>query len=221
MTISLHREGFIADDIKYINNTSVEREMFSLETEFEVYSGEFRQFLIEIQTLMAEMDYRRMQIEDLKLRAESNANTIAEISQQYLGDQKNYEVLSIEDSLKNFKELYTIGLQKYHVKHYEEAIQIFKKILTYNTYHLLASNCQYWIGECYNMLGDYPKAIEAYQLVFEYPLSNKFDNTLFMSGLCYIKLGNRQIAEAYFKELFNRYPDSVYTSKVRQYLGNL
>ena len=80
---------------------------------------------------------------------------------------------------------------------------------------------QYWIGECYNALGDYAKAIVAFNRVMEYRSSYKFDDALIMTGVVSMKMGDNENAKQKFQELVNRYPDSEYAPKAMRYLGRL
>ena len=120
-----------------------------------------------------------------------------------------------------FKTRYASALSKFHMKRYQEAIQDFRALSASNPKHVLSSNCHYWIGECFNAMGDYRKAISEFQTVLGYASSYKLDDALIMGGLCYLKLGENNTARSQFQELLNRYPESEYAPKAMRYLGRL
>ena len=84
-----------------------------------------------------------------------------------------------------------------------------------------AISAQYWIGECYNAVGDYREAINAFNLVLNYQTSYKFDDALIMNGVTYLKIGEVELAKKNFQQLVQNYPDSEYAPKAMRYLGRL
>jgi tol-pal system protein YbgF len=107
------------------------------------------------------------------------------------------------------------------MKSYGEAIDALQSLASSNPTHMLASNCHYWMGECYNAMGNYRKAIDEFQSVMAYRQSYKFADALIMSGLCYLKMGENATARSKFQELIDKYPDSEYAPKAMRYLGRL
>ena len=122
---------------------------------------------------------------------------------------------------EGFKEAYEQGLQNFYDKQYRDAVRVFSGLLANNPDHRLASNCQYWIGECHNALGEYKEAINAFAAVMQFRSSYKFDDALLMTGLCHLKLGDRYTARENFQELISRYPESEYAPAAMRYLGSL
>jgi tol-pal system protein YbgF len=122
---------------------------------------------------------------------------------------------------REFKAGYEAARDKFQMKSYREAISDFQALASSNPTHMLASNCHYWMGECYNATGEYSKAIAEFQKVMQYRQSYKFADALIMSGLCYLKMGESATARSKFQELIDRYPDSEYAPKAMRYLGSL
>lgn len=183
---------------------------------------EVGQLMARIQEMKSEMAQRLRQIDDLEGKVQANEKAIAEISGrvagQYAGySQGSFGVLNTED----FKANYEMALQRFYEKQYTEAIRIFSGLMASNPDNRLASNCQYWIGESHNALGEYRKAIDAFSSVMRYRSSFKFDDALLMSGLCHLKIGDRVTARENFQELVSRFPDSEYAPKAMRYLGRL
>jgi len=126
-----------------------------------------------------------------------------------------------QKKIKTLKERYNLGLQYFDQKHYQDALKTFSEMLKVNPTHQLASNCQYWIGECYNAMGEYGKAIEAFQAVLQYASSYKHEDALLMQGLCFTRLDDRAAAREQFQHLLNAYPDSEHKFVAERYLGML
>ncbi|MBN2102552.1 tetratricopeptide repeat protein [bacterium] len=183
------------------------------------YSGNAQTLQNRIQKLRQEMDDGFQQIQQLESKVEENEKVIAALSGDVAGDYVG--ISSGQLSNQEFKVQYEQVLQKVYSKKYPEAIAGFHALMNGNPNHKLASNCQYWIGECYNALGDYSKAIQAFNTVMEYRSSYKFDDALIMTGLCSMKIGDSENARKKFQELVNRYPDSEYAPKAMRYLGRL
>lgn len=180
---------------------------------------EVREMMARIQDLKDEMEHRTRQVEDLQAQVRANEKAIAEVTGRVAGEYtgESFGVVSPE----NFKANYETGLQKFYVKQFTDAIRIFRTLLTSNPDHRLASNCQYWIGESYNAMGEYRKAIDAFNAVLRYRSSYKFDDALLMNGLCYMKLGDRVTARENFQRLVSQFPESEYAPKAMRYLGRL
>lgn len=123
--------------------------------------------------------------------------------------------------ITSFSAAYETALNKYYRRRYSEAVQIFEKLLERYPNHSMASNCEYWIGECYFGLGEYNMAIASFDRVLQYPISLKKDDALLMMGRAYLQLNLRAKAEETFNKLIREYPDSEFVIKSEQYLRKL
>ena len=189
----------------------------------ESYSNaEVSDLINRIQSLQASMEQRLQQIEDLQSQVRANERAIAAITGRVAGDYASIPggSFGVMDA-SAFKSNYEAALQKFYDKQYRDAMRIFSGLMTSNPDHRLASNCDYWIGECYNAMGEYRNAIDSFGKVMNYRTSYKFDDALLMSGLCYLKIGDRITARENFQELVSRFPDSEYAPKAMRYLGRL
>ncbi len=200
-----------------------ESESVSIKTEQVTYPNtEVGQLMKQIDDLKNEMEQRQNQVDDLQNKVRSNEKAIADVTGRMAGAYTGYTsgsfgVLSAE----SFKANYELALQKFYNKQYQDAIRLFQGLMTSNPDNRLASNCQYWIGECYNALQEYADAIAAFRSVMQYQSSYKFDDALLMSGICYMKLGDNLTARDNFQQLVSRFPDSEYAPKAMRYLGRL
>ncbi len=120
-----------------------------------------------------------------------------------------------------FSTTYENALHEYYARDYTQAIEYWERLKNNHPNHRLASNCQYWIGEAYFGMGNYQRAAEAFQNVFNYPVSYKKDDATLMLGRCYIKLNDPARARSYFQGVVDDYPDSEYVEKARQWLARL
>lgn len=185
-------------------------------------NAEVSDLITRIQTLQMSMEDRLQQIESLQSQVRANERAIAAITGRVAGDYASIPggSFGVMDA-SAFKENYEAGLQQFYDKQYREAIRIFSGLMTSNPDHRLASNCDYWIGECFNAMGEYRNALDSFGKVMNYRTSYKFDDALLMSGLCYLKMGDRITARENFQELVSRFPDSEYAPKAMRYLGRL
>ena len=119
----------------------------------------------------------------------------------------------------NANSSYNAALSNYKAKRYEAAISGFKELLTVAPTSSLADNAQYWIGECYDALGNYDQALTAFNKVFDYPKSNKLSDAHVKIGLIYIKIDRNDLAKEELKAVINNYPGtnaaSIAASKLK------
>jgi tol-pal system protein YbgF len=119
------------------------------------------------------------------------------------------------------EEAYKKGLEEFMKNNYLTALSIFRALLEVYPDFSLASNCHYWVGECYYAIGQYQDAIQAFSHVFKYQKSFKYDDALIMLGQSYLNLEQNELAFSSFRELMDRYPDSEYIGRAKQYINNL
>jgi tol-pal system protein YbgF len=181
---------------------------------------EISDLMNKVQNLKSEMLQKNQQIEDLQDQVKANEKALAELSGKIGG---RYADSGSSDSGNDdaFKSNYENALKTFNTRRYGEAIQLFKTLLKNMPDNRLSSNCEYWIGESYNQMGDFENAVQAFKAVLKYRSSFKFDDALLMTGLCSLKLGDRNSAKENFQELVSRFPESEYTPKAMRYLGSL
>ena len=119
----------------------------------------------------------------------------------------------------NTSSSYNAALSNYKAKQYEAAISGFKELLTVAPVSSLADNAQYWIGECYDALGNYDQALTAFNKVFDYPKSNKLSDAHVKIGLVYVKMNRNDLAKEELKAVIDNYPGtnaaSIAASKLK------
>ncbi|RMD94642.1 MAG: tol-pal system protein YbgF [Calditrichaeota bacterium] len=124
-------------------------------------------------------------------------------------------------SFSGFADKYEEALTFYYNKNYNQAINEFENLLQQYPNHSLASNCQYWIGECYYELGRFNDAIIALNKVLSYNRSPKKDDALYLLGMTYLKLGATDRARNAFQRLVDEYPGSELVYDAKEHLNSL
>lgn len=109
----------------------------------------------------------------------------------------------------------------FNQRQYVPAAQAFAALLESDRNHRLASNCQYWIGECLYAQRKYESALAEFQKVFAYPLSNKADVSQYKIGMCYMQMGKKDAAREEFNRLIAAYPSSEYVVRARAQLDKI
>jgi TolA-binding protein len=121
----------------------------------------------------------------------------------------------------NLQAVYDSALRLYNDHKPREAITGFAQVLKDGPTTDLADNADYWTGECYYMLEEFPQALEAFKRVFNHPFQDKFDDAQLKIGMTYRLMDQKDNAIAAFRELLAKYPDSPYTEQARRYLAQL
>ena len=118
--------------------------------------------------------------------------------------------------------LYSSGLSSYTSGQYPLAMQAFQEYLQYYGETDLASNAQFYVGECYYSTGDYSKAIEEYDKGMErYPTGNKLPAAQLKKGYSLLALEKKQAGIRELRSLLRRYPNSREADLARQRLKKL
>ena len=119
------------------------------------------------------------------------------------------------------KSSYNEALAEYEARRYESAISGFTEVLTVSPNSSLADNAQYWIGECYYAIGNFEKALESFNKIFDFPKSNKRADAHYKVAKTYIKLGNTDAAKEEFRSVIQNYPDTKAAEYAKAELGKL
>ena len=123
------------------------------------------------------------------------------------------------DPVIDIKTNYKLALQKFKENDCAGAARLFENLLAAGPSHKLASNCQYWIGECAYSKGDYKGAIAAFESTLNYPDSPKLDDAHLMLGLAYKKLLNVEKADYYFSNLIHNFANSEYVPTAEKHIS--
>ena len=112
---------------------------------------------------------------------------------------------------------YQEGLEWVKAKKFDEAIGKFESLLRGGIGNDLADNCHYWLGEADYAKKQYEPAIKHFEMVMNYPKSEKTGDAHYMMGQCYERLGDKAKAKSEYETVVKDYPTSsrVQTAKER------
>ena len=181
-------------------------EYVKLKSRVDQLNDAIRQKELEIEELKAQLSLRKEKVAELETNLRRRGGALA---------------ASLNVDLNDFATSYEQALQHFYSREYDAAIYLFSMLVETSGTHKLASNCQYWLGECYFGQGDYTNAVDAFQRVLPYENSYKKDDALLMLGRSYIKQGDRASAKQMFEELIYNFPDSEYLEKAQKYANGL
>ena len=103
-------------------------------------------------------------------------------------------------------DLWKLGSTAFEAARYNEAIDIFKRLVASFPTHTRADDAQYFRGQSYTNLKDWDKAIASYQsLVEKYPDSELADDGLYFAAVAAQNLKNCTEARAYLGVIKQKY----------------
>ncbi|HVO83121.1 MAG TPA: tol-pal system protein YbgF [Syntrophobacteria bacterium] len=86
----------------------------------------------------------------------------------------------------------------------------------------LASNAQFWLGECYFAERNYKEAIGAYDKVIkEYPKSEKVSSAWLKMGMAFLELGDKDAGKIALKKVIRDYPQSSQAQIAKRKLAQI
>lgn len=118
--------------------------------------------------------------------------------------------------------LYQSGLRDYDSGHYQLAVQEFQQYIQYYGDTDLASNAQFYIGDCYYNQKQYAQAVDEYNKCLErYPNGNKLPAAQLKKAYALIAQGKNQAGVRELRSLISRFPHSHEAELARQRLHRL
>jgi len=200
---------------------------------------EEKEYRLQEQTRQIE----QLQFENAELRREiaqlSQANRslnaqVAELEKQLIEEQEqiresDVSVISRPEPKPErtdmtpaaFENEYNRAIRLFRNRRYQDAKDIFTRLLHSGADHPLIPNCQHWIGESFFGMREYNRAIEEFRKVFNYESKYKHDHAQIMIANSYFMLGNKDRAGQEYQRLIDRYPNSRYVSFARQRLREI
>lgn len=173
--------------------------------------------------LGAEVDKMTNDMRTLNGLVVSLNNTINELKtelakQTSRGDALEQRVAQLESGKPSANsspdELWKLGATAFEAARYNEAIDIFKRLVATFPTHDRADDAAYFRGQSYTNLKDWDKAIGAYQVVVDkYPDSSYADDALYFAALAAQNLKNCTEARAYLGLIKSKYPKSNVTKE--------
>jgi TolA-binding protein len=121
----------------------------------------------------------------------------------------------------NARGSYKEALNLFRSRNYAEAASLFQSALDAGIQEKMQDNCYYWLGECAYGEKKYDEAIEHFQKVFTFKISEKKDDSQLMIGNSYLALGNKEKAKEAFERFTKKFPASPFIKRVKEKLGKL
>lgn len=190
-------------------------------------------------------DSLEIQIEQLAVQTHAEANKIEPAEEQTVAEYVASQEATVADApadaepvLENeppmkpqakaqgytyksdYRMAYNDALNRYFNKEYLEAIDEFRLLIDREPEGAYADNAQYWIGECYYSLENYPTAIIEFTKVFNFPENNKSDHALFKIALSYHQLGRYKQATDNMSRFVYDYPYSELIPQAKDFLAD-
>jgi tol-pal system protein YbgF len=118
--------------------------------------------------------------------------------------------------------LYKSGLSAFNGGQYQLAVQSFQDYLKYYGDTDLASNAQFYIGDCYYNQKNYSQAIEEYNKCLErYPKGNKLPAAQLKKGYALLAMDQKSAGIRELRSLVARYPTAHESALAAQKLRTL
>lgn len=121
----------------------------------------------------------------------------------------------------SFKSKFNSAVADFNSGKYNEATQSFENLLFAEPANTMASDCQFWLGECFMAMKDYSRAVVEYEKVFTFDEGKKNEEAQFKIGVSFLEAGNPKLAKYEFNNLLNFYADSELGRRARSYLQRL
>jgi len=125
-------------------------------------------------------------------------------------------------SIPDAQTLYKSGLSYFNGGQYPLAVQAFQEYLQFYGETDLASNAQFYIGECYYSQSEFSQAIDEYNKGLErYPKGNKLPAAQLKKGYALLAMEQTQPGVRELRSLIQRFPSSPEADLARQRLRKL
>jgi len=117
--------------------------------------------------------------------------------------------------------LYAKGLTAFKARQYDEARRDFAEFVTTFKKHTLVPNAIFWQGECYYQMGDYAKAVLAYDdVINKHKDSPKYRSALLKQGISFYKMGKDKPGKIILQELIDKNPGTAEANRAKQFLAD-
>ena len=121
----------------------------------------------------------------------------------------------------NVHDTYAKALVLFRSRNYQECASTLQSILDEGAPVDLQDNCHYWQGECAYAVKNFKEAVEHFEKVFTFKVSEKKDDAQIMIANCYRAMGNKSKAKAEYQKLIDKYPASPYVRRAKEKLERL
>ncbi len=118
--------------------------------------------------------------------------------------------------LGEFKDFQS-GLSKINGSDYKGAALSLQAFLKATPKSRFADAAQYWVGESYFSMRDFPKAISEYQkIIRDFPKSPKVASAMLKQGLAFYEMQSLDDSKVFLTKLIVKYPGSIEAVKAKE-----
>jgi len=118
--------------------------------------------------------------------------------------------------------LYAQGQDLFIASRYDEAREVFSRLVEAYPSHGLADNALYWLGEAYYSEKAFQKALAAFlDVTGRFPKGNKAPDAMLKAAYSYQELNDKGKADETLSALLVRYPDSEAAIKAKSALARV
>ena len=179
-----------------------------------------------IETIATQIEILNASLEEAKARIGKINDGIVETHNilQTLNapSETNRSTLERAPGAPSASTLYETAYGDFTSGQYQLAIQEFQEYLHYHQNTDLASNAQYYIGDCYYNQGNFRQAVEEYNRAIErYPTGNKIAAAQLKKGYALLELKQRQAGVRELRSLISRFPRAPESDLARARLEQL
>ncbi|MBI5021426.1 MAG: tetratricopeptide repeat protein [Ignavibacteriales bacterium] len=178
----------------------------------------------EVTNLRTQNESLQQQVAKCEVEKRTIVARVAELETE-LAEWKEKKVeptpITATPTLLNPKESYANALRLFNERKYDEAEQLIVKVQKSDIHPTLLDNCEYWLGECAYGSRRYADAIEHFQKVFTFQISEKKDDAQIMIGNSYKAMGNGAKAAEAYETLLKKFPASPFVKRTKEKLEKL
>jgi tol-pal system protein YbgF len=189
------------------------------------YGAKTDQITTDIQLLQGRIEENNFRLAELAQKSDDRAVKLSELAARVdeadakikllgAGSSTASSAAASPDKEKNSppkriepSEVYRQAKSDYDKGNFDLALAGFQHYMAQFPEASQADNAQYWIGECYYALKDFPKAIDAFgKVIKNYPKSIKAPGAKLKTGMAYLNEKNSAKAREYFHRVVKEHP---------------
>lgn len=177
------------------------------------------QRLQQLEVSLSQLDLRMRDQESLlaQLRSDTGAQKVTSDREMAVIATPAPAAAATSGALPPANELYMQAFADYTANQYRQAAAGFESFLEHYADNPYAGNAQFWLGECFYALQQYPRAIQEYQRTVErYPQGGKTPEALLKMAAALRETNQSGLAREVLQTLQQQYPDSAAAQRARQ-----
>lgn len=206
-----------AESDTLITLTELQQHLNSLRTKYQEEIADLRERNLQ---LVRKIEYLEGEIREIQ--SEPSVKARRPETPPSLHAAQSEERPAPEPRQIHLEKTYLLGIRSYYASNFADALGKFQRVVDTANDRVLATNAQYWIGECYYQLGNFSQAIqEMDQYITEFQATKQRKDALVIMGLASKRLGQLKQALTYFETVVQDYPDSEYAKIARSEVKKL